>query len=235
MWCRDRPGVVRAVAHRETDLGRQQDVVALVADGLAQDLLGTAPGVHVGGVEQVHPGVEAHGDLLLGPVQVDGADPLEATAGAEPHGSQRQHGHIQTGRSQASIFHACQPTESESAQRQPTHREGSPCFPLGAIGVESSAGITVRPAHAGGGRDGCAARSRQGRSRSFRGARPRVHSARRRVTVRIGAGAQRCPRTRKDARSASEPGLVVSMLPRLDRVDPAGGAGRRFPYRGAFP
>ena len=47
------------VAHREADLRRQDDVVALAAgECLADDLLGLAGGVDVGGVDEVDPGVE---------------------------------------------------------------------------------------------------------------------------------------------------------------------------------
>ena len=47
------------IAHREADLGRQHDVLALAAgQGLADDLLGLTGGVDVGGVDEVDAGVE---------------------------------------------------------------------------------------------------------------------------------------------------------------------------------
>ena len=50
--------VVGVVVHRDVDLGRQHDVVAAALERLADDLLGLAGGVHVGGVDEVDPGVQ---------------------------------------------------------------------------------------------------------------------------------------------------------------------------------
>ena len=49
---------VRVLAHRPHELGREHDAVAPVRDRLADDLLGLAGGVDVGGVDEVDAGFE---------------------------------------------------------------------------------------------------------------------------------------------------------------------------------
>ena len=49
---------VRALPHRPVELRRQHDVVATPGQRLADDRLGLAARVHVGGVDEVDPGVE---------------------------------------------------------------------------------------------------------------------------------------------------------------------------------
>ncbi len=61
-------GVVRPAAHRHPYLGGHQHLVPAAAQDLAQDLLGQAAGVHVGGVDEVDPGVQAHVHLAAGAV-----------------------------------------------------------------------------------------------------------------------------------------------------------------------
>ena len=58
-----RAGVVGPVAHREAALGREEQVVAVVLRRLADDLLGHARRVHVGGVDEVDAVVDAQVDL----------------------------------------------------------------------------------------------------------------------------------------------------------------------------
>ncbi len=56
---RELPELVGVVAHRAVHLGREDDLVApAVREGLADDLLRLAPGVDIGGVDEVDPGVE---------------------------------------------------------------------------------------------------------------------------------------------------------------------------------
>src|SRR5450755_4159501 len=51
--------LVGVITHRAVNLGREHDVVTLAAgEGLADDLLGLTPRVHVGGVDEVDPGVQ---------------------------------------------------------------------------------------------------------------------------------------------------------------------------------
>ncbi len=69
---RDRPRCARVVAHRVAALGGQHDPVAAAAQRLAEDLLGHAVVVDVGGVEQRDAGVEGDVDhpMALGDVGV---------------------------------------------------------------------------------------------------------------------------------------------------------------------
>jgi len=53
---------VRAFAHRECGLGRDQDLVAAALDRCAQDLFGRAVRIDVGGIEQRDAGVETDVD-----------------------------------------------------------------------------------------------------------------------------------------------------------------------------
>ena len=50
--------MVGVVAHRDGHLRREHDVVAAALERLADDLLGLAGGVDVGGVDEVDPGVQ---------------------------------------------------------------------------------------------------------------------------------------------------------------------------------
>jgi hypothetical protein len=74
--------VVRIVAHRVVHLAGEHDVVAAALERLADDHLGLAVGVHVGGVDEVDPCVQ-------GPV--DDPDRLVVVGvshGPEHHGAQ---------------------------------------------------------------------------------------------------------------------------------------------------
>src|SRR5918998_915813 len=66
--------VVGAGAHRAADLGRDQALVAVGAEGFAEDLLGQALGVDVGGVDQVDARPQADVDLLPRRLDVEVAD-----------------------------------------------------------------------------------------------------------------------------------------------------------------
>jgi hypothetical protein len=50
--------LIGPVVHRHEELRRQHDVVAAPPQGLAGDLLRHAAGIHVGGVDEVDPGIE---------------------------------------------------------------------------------------------------------------------------------------------------------------------------------
>jgi hypothetical protein len=76
--------VVRVVVEGHEELRREHDVVAASGEGLADDDLGLALGVDVGGVDEVDPGVQRPVDGLDAFVVVLGA-PL-----AEHHGAEAQ-------------------------------------------------------------------------------------------------------------------------------------------------
>ena len=98
-------GVVGPVAHRHPRLGRQQHVVAAVAQRAPDDLLRCAGGVHVGRVDQVHAGVEAHVDLAAGAVDIGAADVRELAAAAEGHRAEREGRDAEAGAAELAVFH----------------------------------------------------------------------------------------------------------------------------------
>src|SRR4051812_18580141 len=59
--------IVGALAHRQAHLGRDEHLVAIGAQRLAEDLFGAPVGIDVGGVEQVDAGVSRELDLLRAP------------------------------------------------------------------------------------------------------------------------------------------------------------------------
>ena len=90
---------VRVLAHRGEELRREDDVVAAAVERLADDLLRLARRVHVGGVDEVDPGVEAAVDDPRALVVV-GLAPRAEHHGAEavladldPGASERSHAH----------------------------------------------------------------------------------------------------------------------------------------------
>jgi hypothetical protein len=87
-----KPGVVRPPAHRHPDLGGQQHLVPAAREDLADDLLGQAAGVDVGGVDEVDPGLQAHVDLPSGLVHAGRPDAGEPAAAAERHRAHGEHG-----------------------------------------------------------------------------------------------------------------------------------------------
>jgi hypothetical protein len=77
----------------------------LAAQHLADDFLGLAVGVDVGGIDQVDPGVQAPVHLPPGLRHVCRPDVLERAAAAERHRAHGEHGHPQTRLAQCAIFH----------------------------------------------------------------------------------------------------------------------------------
>jgi hypothetical protein len=80
-------------------LGGEHHVLAAALEGLADDLLGLAGGVDVGGVDEVDPGVERG---------VDDADRLVVvglTPGAEHHRAEAQLADRDAGASQWAVLH----------------------------------------------------------------------------------------------------------------------------------
>jgi hypothetical protein len=88
------------VVHGAVELGGEHDVVPAALERLADDLLGLAARVDVGGVDDVDPGVQ-------GPV--DDADALlmvRVAPGPEHHGSQGERADLDAGPSQVAVVHA---------------------------------------------------------------------------------------------------------------------------------
>jgi len=88
--CFREPGVVGAVAHRHARLCGDEDAVAASLERLADELLGQAGRVDVGGVDQVDARVEAAVDLAAGAGEIGVAGVGEDTATAKRHRPHRQ-------------------------------------------------------------------------------------------------------------------------------------------------
>ncbi len=92
---------VALLAHRHVhgavELGGEDDLVAAALEGLADDLLGLAPGVDVGGVDDVDPGVERGVDDA-GALGVVGLAP-----GAEHHGAEAQRADLHAGGAEGAV------------------------------------------------------------------------------------------------------------------------------------
>ena len=90
---------VGVLAHRHEELGRQDDVVAAALERLADDLLGLAGGVDVGGVDEVDAGVERG---------VDDADRVVVVGvapGAEHHRAEAELRDLDAGASERAVVH----------------------------------------------------------------------------------------------------------------------------------
>jgi hypothetical protein len=96
MWCRDSPASLGPSPHRHPHLGGQQYPVPAAVEHLADDLLGQAAGVDVGGVDEVDPGVQAHVHLPPGLVCAGRPDVGKVAPPAERHCAHGEHGHPQT-------------------------------------------------------------------------------------------------------------------------------------------
>jgi len=101
--------VVRAVAHAEACLGGDQHSVALVAKRLADDRLGRALRVDVGGVEHVDARIERHVDQPARPGHVRRPGLGEKADTAKGHRAERQDRQAQAGTAELTIFHLVPP------------------------------------------------------------------------------------------------------------------------------
>jgi hypothetical protein len=106
------PGVATHVAvltHRRMGLGGEHDVVAAASgEGCADDLLGFAGRVHVGGVDEVDAGIEG---------AMDDGDRVVVVAvapGAEHHGAEAQRADVHPCRSECAVLHRSRPSSSGS-------------------------------------------------------------------------------------------------------------------------
>src|SRR5690348_14498320 len=91
------PSLVRLLAHRAGDLGREDPLVTVRADGLPDDLLRPAEIVLVGGVDEIHPGIEGLADDALGDRRVGAA--------AEHHRAETDLRHPKAARAEDAVFH----------------------------------------------------------------------------------------------------------------------------------
>ena len=92
---------------------------------LAEDLLGQAARVDVGGVDQVHAGVYAEVEQAGRTLGVRVADLAERAGAAERHGAERESGDEQAGAAELSVLHARAPLVGE------VRRKLALCKPLG--------------------------------------------------------------------------------------------------------
>ena len=117
------PAPVGTVAHREMDLGGDDDAVAAAArQRPAHDLLGLTAGVRVGGVDEVDAGVE-------GPVDDPGRLLMVGVApAAEHHGAEAQGAHLDAGAAEGTHLHG----GHLLGRADTSHRNDPVCF-LGGV------------------------------------------------------------------------------------------------------
>ena len=103
--CRDSPAslgpspiFIRALVVTSTEL-------RLPSSACAEDLLRHAPGIDVGGVEQVDAGLDAAVDQPLRPGEVGLAGLGEHPLAAEGHGAEGQDGDTQAGTAELAVVH----------------------------------------------------------------------------------------------------------------------------------
>ena len=109
MWPREAPRVFGPGAVSPNDLGRDDHVLARhlqILQRLAGDLLRHAPGVHVGGVDEVDAGVNrlAHEALCVGLLQATDLA-RDAVGATEGHGAQAKLGDEQAGTAEGMVAH----------------------------------------------------------------------------------------------------------------------------------
>jgi hypothetical protein len=86
--------------------GRDEHRLALVAlQGLSEDLLRLAIGVHVGGIEEIYASVQAQTYLAARSLHLRVADRTENARSAEAHAAETQSGYLQAAAAQETHFH----------------------------------------------------------------------------------------------------------------------------------
>ena len=105
MWWRDSPASSGPGPHRHADLRGDQDLVPPAVEHLADDLLGRARRVDVGGVDEVHAVVEALVDLATRLLHAGRADGREAALATERHGAHGERGNHQAGTAERTVLH----------------------------------------------------------------------------------------------------------------------------------
>jgi len=97
------PAPVGSIAHLAVDLRRDDELVAVVGgDRLADDLLGFAAGVDVGGVEEVDARVQRLADEVDALLAVADHPVLAA---AEVHAAETEPGHFEAGGAEGRVLH----------------------------------------------------------------------------------------------------------------------------------
>ena len=91
--------MIGPVVHRHEELRRQHDIVATPLQGLTDDLLRHTAGIHVGGVDEVDPGIEGAVN------DADGVGAVVVAPRPEHHRAQAQRAHRYPGPAQQSVFH----------------------------------------------------------------------------------------------------------------------------------
>jgi len=100
--------VVGAAQDVEACLCGEHDAVALALDRLADDLLGLAARIDIGGVDKVDAGIEAHVDLAPGCWKIDRSERLRRVVSPEGHRAQGQRRDLQARSTEQAVFH-CRP------------------------------------------------------------------------------------------------------------------------------
>ena len=92
---------------RKVVLVEMSDLIALAAEGLAENFFRAAVGVDIGGVEEIDAGVEADVDELVRFGDVGCCTPgvEKLLAAAKCGGAKTQNGNLEAGASEQSIFH----------------------------------------------------------------------------------------------------------------------------------
>ena len=201
--------VVGAVPDREVDLGGEHVGGAGVPlEGLAEDLLGRPPAVHVGGVEEVHPELVGAGHARPGLVGLD-PDPV-GQPGAEPDLR-----HPDPAGPQPPVLHLCprllqlvscsRPPDQLAATRGRPARRGAPTGP-GRTGSGWSAAGRRWPSRR------CPAHGRRG----YAAPAPRAPGASGSSARRSRPGPRRPGRSRSagPGRRRSRPTTARSVMPR---------------------
>src|ERR1700722_13021993 len=94
-------------AHRMTQFGRDDDIVALgeVAQGAAEDLLARALRIHVGGIEEIDATVDGVLDQRTRLVFAERPHRVTAAGITVGHRADRNGRHVQTGRAGLDVLH----------------------------------------------------------------------------------------------------------------------------------
>ena len=103
-----RSRVVRAIAHGIAHLSRDEHLIPIGAERLAEYLFGQAAGIHVCCVEEVDAGVARQPYLLTRPLHVDLADGAGPPPATKAHGAEGDRRNTQAATAELSILHAAE-------------------------------------------------------------------------------------------------------------------------------
>src|SRR5580658_5795963 len=106
--------IVGAIAHGERGFRGDQNAIALAGDGFAEDFLGRAARVDVGGVKKIDAGFKAYVHKASSFGDVAAAPGFEEFGGpAEGAGAEAENGNLEAGMAKLSEFHAWVGCQSE--------------------------------------------------------------------------------------------------------------------------